>query len=75
MWSNAKVPEFAEHLNSDILDRIRRGLSDPEMPIDLIVKEIQDLFVNAADKTLGVEYEYEVDMNKKSRPIRFDRET
>ena len=37
------------------------------MPIDLIVKELQDLFVNAADKTLGVEYEYEVDMNKKKQ--------
>ena len=75
MWSNAKVPEFADHLNNDILDRIKRGLGNPDTPIDFIVKELQELFVNAADETLGAEREYEIDISKKSRPIRFDRET
>ena len=75
MWSNAKVSEFADHLNNDILDRIKRGLGNPDTPIDFIVKELQELFVNAADETLGAEREYEIDISKKSRPIRFDRET
>ena len=75
MWSNAKVSEFADHLNNDILDRIKRGLGNPDTPIDFIVKELQELFVNAADETLGTEREYEIDISKKNRPIRFDRET
>ena len=75
MWSSAKAPEFSEHIDVDILDSIRRGLDNPETPIDQIINKMQTLFEQAANNTLGPEIEYEIDANRINKPIKFDRET
>ena len=75
MWSNTKAPEFSEHLNVDLLNRIMGGLNDPETSIDTIIADMQALFRNAADSALGPETEFEIDTSKNNRPLRFDRET
>ena len=71
----AKAPEFSDYLDIDILDSIRGGLDNPETSVDQIINKMQALFEQAANSALGPEIEYEIDTNRKYKPMKFDRET
>ena len=75
MWSNVKALDFSNNININDLNDIRENLGNPDAHIDCILNKIQKLYKGAADITLGPEYEFKVDVNKKYKPIRFDRET
>ena len=57
------------------LNRIKVKLGNPNVHIDYILNDIQTLFNCTANNALGEEYEYKIDINKKHKPIKFDRQT
>ena len=75
MWSSEKTIDFAGQLNLGEIDNIKTKIGNPETHIDRILNDVQIIFKCTADKTLGKEREYEIDTNRKYRPIKFDRQT
>ena len=75
MWASEKALEFAKQLNLEEIDNIKTKIGNPEAHIDCILNDVQTLFKCTADNTLGKECEYEIDINRKYKPINFDRQT
>ena len=75
MWASDKAIVFANQLNKEEINNIRDQVGNYDVHIDCIINDIQKLFKCTADKVLGPEYEFEIDINKKPKPMKFDRET
>ena len=75
MWASEKAIDFAKQLNLDEIDNINSKLGNYEVHIDCVLNDIQSLFKSTADNILGRECEYEMDINKKYKPIKFYRHT
>ena len=75
MWASDKAIVFANQLNKEEINNIRDKVGNYDVHIDCIINDIQKLFKCTADKVLGPEYEFEIDINKKPKPMKFDRET
>jgi len=75
MWASENAADFARQLNVDEIENIKTKIGNYEVHIDCILNDVQTLFKSTADNTLGKEYEYEIDINKKYKPIKFDRQT
>ena len=75
MLARENAADFSNQLNIDEVNNIKEKIGNSNSEIDHIVNDIQNLFKCTADTILGKEYEYEIDINKDRKPIKFDRET
>ena len=75
MWASDKAIDFTKQLKVNDINNIKNKLDNHETHIDCILSDVQTLFKNAADNVLGEEYEYEIDISRKYKPIKFDRQT
>ena len=75
MWTSESATVFSNQINIDEVNNIKEDLDNSNTEINSILNDIQKLFKCTADKVLGHEYEYEIDINKKRKPVKFNRET
>ena len=75
MWTNENAVGFSDQLNIEHVNRIKEKLGNSNTEIDGILDDIQNLFKCTADTVLGYEYEYEIDVNRERKPIKFSKET
>ena len=75
MWSRSKAPDFSHHINLNDISSIREDIGNSSNNINNVTDKIQDLFKCVADIVLGPEYEYKIDINRKRKCMRLDRET
>ena len=75
MWDRENAVDFSNQLNIDEVNNIKEKIGNSNSEIDDIVSDIQKLFKSTADTILGKEYEYEIDINKERKPMKFDLET
>ena len=75
MWRNSKSAEFSNSLDTNEIIAIRNNINNPNIPLDGTIKNLQTLFKSTADVVLGPEREFQIDTNRKSKPLKFDRQT
>ena len=75
MWASENAVDFAKDINLEDIKSIKDKVGNYDEHIDCILNDIQKLFKCSADNVLGREYEYELDINKKIKPMKFNRQT
>ena len=74
MWSDDSGYKFNNNISNEKVDRIISDINDRSIPIQNCVTKIEELFKEAANLTLGAEYEFEIDPGKSGKP-KFSKET
>ena len=74
MWSEDSRITFNDNISDDKLNTIMLDIYNNSIPVDTCVKNIEELFINAANSTFGPEYVIEVGPKRSCKP-KFSKET